>query len=107
MHNAMAGVELAMWDLVGKVTDQPVYSLLGGKVRDEIPCYVTAYPEVMEHFADEGFFGVKLLVHHGPSDGRAGLAAVEEMVQEAREHFGDDADVMFEGYTCTPRWRAR
>jgi|AntDeeMinimDraft_4_1070355.scaffolds.fasta_scaffold01071_7 L-rhamnonate dehydratase len=97
-HNAMAGVELAMWDLLGTVTSQPVYNLLGGKVRDEIPCYVTAYADVMEQFADEGFFGVKLPVHHGPADGRAGLDAIEEMVREARTHFGDETDVMLEGY---------
>jgi L-rhamnonate dehydratase len=97
-HNAMAGVELAMWDLLGNRTGEPVYNLLGGKVRDELDCYVTAYPEVMDHFADEGFFGVKLPVHHGPADGRPGLDAVEEMVREARAHFGEDADVMLEGY---------
>jgi len=97
-HNAMAGVELAMWDLLGNITGQPVYNLLGGKVTDEIPCYVTVYPDVMENFADEGFLGVKLPVHHGPSDGRAGLAAIEEMVQEARDYFADDVEVMLEGY---------
>jgi len=102
-HNAMAGVELAMWDLLGKITGQPVYNLLGGKVSDEIPCYVTVYPEMMEHFADDGFFGVKLPVHHGPSDGRAGLAAVEEMVREAREVFGEETEVMIEGYMAWDR----
>jgi L-rhamnonate dehydratase len=102
-HNAMAGVELAMWDLLGNVTGQPVYNLLGGPVRDEIDCYVTAYADVMEHFADEGFFGVKLPVHHGPDDGRAGLDAVEEMVREARSHFGEETEVMLEGYMAWDR----
>jgi L-rhamnonate dehydratase len=102
-HNAMAGVELAMWDLLGNLTGQPVYNLLGGRVRDEIRCYVTTYPEVMEQFADEGFFGVKLPVHHGPSDGRPGLDAVEEMVREARELYGDDVEVMIEGYMAWDR----
>jgi len=102
-HNAIAGVELAMWDLLGTVTDQPVYNLLGGKVRDEIPCYVTVYPDVMEQFADEGFLGVKLPVHHGPSDGRAGLVAIEEMVQDARDHFGSDVEVMLECYMAWDR----
>jgi len=97
-HNAMAGVELTMWDLLGKMTDEPVYNLLGGKVREEIECYVTAYPEVVEHFADEVFFGVKLPVHHGPIDGRPGLDDVEEMVEDAREAFGADAEIMIEGY---------
>jgi L-rhamnonate dehydratase len=97
-HNAMAGVELAMWDLQGTVLDRPVYDLLGGKVRDEIECYVTTYAEVMDHFADEGFFGVKLPVHHSPSDGRAGIDAIEKMVRDARAAFGDDTEVMLECY---------
>jgi L-rhamnonate dehydratase len=97
-HNAMAGVELAMWDLLGKVLDQPVYNLLGGAVKTEIPCYVTAYADVMENFADEGFLGLKLPVHHGPSDGRAGLSGVEDMIREAREAFRDEAEIMLEAY---------
>jgi len=97
-HNAMAGVELAMWDLVGNILDQPVYNLLGGAVKTDIPCYVTAYADVMEHFTDEGFLGVKLPVHYGPSDGREGLDAVERMVSEAREMFNNETEIMLEGY---------
>ncbi len=102
-HNAMAGVELAMWDLLGNVTGQPVYNLLGGAVRDEIPCYITCYAEVMDHFVGGEFLGVKLPVHHGPSDGRAGLEAIEEMVAEARSKFDDDTEIMIEGYMAWDR----
>lgn len=34
---AISGLEMAMWDLLGKVTGQPVYTLLGGKIREQIP----------------------------------------------------------------------
>ena len=45
MHTYMAhiptvsGIDLALWDLAGKILDQPVYRLLGGPFRTEIPMY--------------------------------------------------------------------
>jgi D-galactarolactone cycloisomerase len=56
----VSGVDLALWDIRGKVVDQQVYNLFGGRATDEIPCYVTTHVDVMEHMADERFFGVKL-----------------------------------------------
>ena len=34
--NAISGVDLALWDLLGQLRDEPVYALLGGAVRDEL-----------------------------------------------------------------------
>jgi len=36
---AMAGIDIALWDIVGKASGLPVYQLLGGKFRDRIPTY--------------------------------------------------------------------
>jgi len=36
---AVSAVEIALWDIWGKATDQPIYQLLGGKIRDKIPLY--------------------------------------------------------------------
>ena len=38
---AVSAIDLALWDLKGKVLDRPVYELLGGPARDEIVCYAT------------------------------------------------------------------
>ena len=43
MH-AMGGVDLALWDLKGKIEGKPVHALLGGKQRDRVPAYGTIYP---------------------------------------------------------------
>lgn len=46
MYAAMAGIETAMWDIVGKATRQPVYNLIGGKVRKKIKVYANGwYPD--------------------------------------------------------------
>ena len=68
VHSAL---EQAMWDMAGKVLDVPVYSLLGGKVRDRLPVYANinraAAPRTPEGFAAtakravaDGFRAVKL-----------------------------------------------
>ena len=43
---ALSGIDVALWDILGKVRGVPVYQLLGGKCRDKVPVYATAlYPE--------------------------------------------------------------
>jgi L-alanine-DL-glutamate epimerase-like enolase superfamily enzyme len=43
MH-AIGGVDLALWDLKGKIEGKPVHELLGGAKRDRLPAYGTVYP---------------------------------------------------------------
>lgn len=43
MH-AIGGVDLALWDLRGKIEGKPVHALLGGARRDRLPAYGTIYP---------------------------------------------------------------
>ena len=67
---ALSGIDIALWDILGKVRGVPLYQLLGGKVRDKVPVYATAlYPEEpskvarrARDFADQGFHGVKIKV---------------------------------------------
>lgn len=70
--NTISCVDLALWDLFGKVVGLPVYKLLGGAVRDEIQFYATgARPDLAKEM---GFIGGKMPTHWGPHDGDAGSA---------------------------------
>ncbi len=40
---AISGVEIALWDIIGKATGQPVYRLLGGRCHDRIPAYANGW----------------------------------------------------------------
>ena len=42
---ALSGIEMAMWDIVGKAVDKPVYALLGGKVHERLRSYTYLYPD--------------------------------------------------------------
>lgn len=43
MNTAISALEMAMWDIIGKTTGQPIYQLLGGRMRDVVPLYGNAW----------------------------------------------------------------
>lgn len=43
-QRAMSGIEMALWDLAGKLLDVPTYKLLGGKFRDKVRLYDHSHP---------------------------------------------------------------
>ena len=92
----MSGIDLALWDLVGKALGQPVYNLIGGRTKDRIPVYVTG--NLTERHLQEGFRDVKLALLHGPADGREGLRANIELVERTRKLIGPDGDIMLDCY---------
>ncbi len=92
--NAISGVDLALWDLLGKIREEPVYALLGGAVRDELVFYATgARPDVAQKL---GFLGGKMPLQHGPAEGEAGLLANLEKLSEMRNRVGDDFWLMWD-----------
>ena len=65
--DSIAGVDIAVWDLFGKLVGQPVVKLLGGQRQQTIPCYVSGLPgrtldarlEVARSFVARGFDAFK------------------------------------------------
>jgi len=92
--NAISGVDLALWDLLGKLRREPVYQLLGGAVRDELVFYATgARPDLARQM---GFIGGKLPLHHGPAEGEEGFARNIAMLADMRAKVGPDFWLMLD-----------
>lgn len=92
--HAISAVDLALWDLLGKVRGEPVYALLGGAVRDELPLYLTGpRPDLAKKM---GFIGGKLPLQHGPAEGEEGLYANLATLGAMRDRVGDDFWLMWD-----------
>jgi L-rhamnonate dehydratase len=92
--HAISAVDNALWDIVGKALNTPVYKLLGGGTRERVPCYCTG--NNIEQAVEFGFKKLKLAIPHGPADGEEGLKANEQLVKRARQALGDDGEVMLD-----------
>ena len=90
---ARSGVDLALWDLKGKLLGQPVYSLLGGPSREKVLLYATS--DDLDWSMELGFKAFKISnpVHYVM--GLDGLNILEEKIARARETVGPDAELMF------------
>lgn len=105
---AMAGIDLALWDIKGKLLDQPVYALLGGAYRKEIRAYASHMfdfdPETTARrasaSADSGFTAVKFGWEPMGSD----PSVDEALVRAIRSAVGDSVDVCIDAGLA---WDAR
>jgi L-rhamnonate dehydratase len=92
--NAISGVDLALWDLLGQCRGEPVYQLLGGPVRREIEFYATGpRPDLAKQM---GFIGAKMPLHHGPAEGEQGLEKNLKELEVMRSRVGADFWLMFD-----------
>jgi L-rhamnonate dehydratase len=92
--NALSGVDLALWDLLGKLKGEPVYHMLGGAVREELSFYATgARPDLAKEM---GFIGGKLPLHHGPAEGEDGLAKNLAALADMRAEVGPNFWLMLD-----------
>lgn len=91
---AISAVDLALWDLKGKILGRPVYELLGGPAQDSIFCYSTGNDT--DWHMELGFKATKLACLYGAFDGLAGLAGNEELIARTRELVGPDVEIMLD-----------
>jgi len=92
--NAISGVDLAVWDLLGKLREEPVFHVLGGAVREEMQFYATgARPDLAKEM---GFIGGKLPLHHGPAEGEEGFTQNIALLADMRGKVGADFWLMYD-----------
>jgi len=93
---AVSAVDLALWDLLGQLRNEPVYRLAGGATKQRIPVYGTG-PDPLIYKA-RGFFGAKVPFPYGPADGRKGLEANVRAIAAHREAVGEGFPLMVDCY---------
>ena len=103
---AISAVDIALWDLLGKSANQPVFRLLGGRTKPRIPVYASRLYSVelselaaeAKRYKKEGYRAMKLRFSWGPSDGASGMQQNVELVRTVRQAVGDGIDVMADAY---------
>ncbi len=117
MMAILSGIETACWDIMGKETNQPVYNLLGGKVRDRVRTYTYIYPapgadnsvysnadiscERAASYIKDGFTALKFdpVGPYSAFDPRQlsleMLNFTEKFVKQLREAVGNKVDLLF------------
>ena len=95
---AMAGVDLALHDLVARSLNIPVYQLIGGQTKESIPCYATIHPDFADHWKKRGFFGVKIAAPWGVESGLDGIKKMEKLIAKLRSDLGDNMEIMIDCY---------
>ena len=90
MVHCIAGIDMALWDITGKLWGVPVHRLLGGPTRDRIAVYPAAG-------------AIKLGSGPKPHSGNpADIKALVQQVRDTRERLGDSGTIMFDAHCAIP-----
>lgn len=106
--HAISGIDIALWDVMGKACGQPVSRLLGGNYRDRIKPYGSilfdepeALAQNLESVVGRGFKAIKM---GWRPFGRRDRAFDELLVKTARQAVGDDIDLMVDAGGSEQFW---
>lgn len=106
--HTISGIDIALWDLLGKATGQPVGRLLGGRYRERVQPYASLLMDKPEKMKDnllaiksQGFRAFK--IGWGPF-GRHNASTDEAIVKAAREAIGPDSRLMVDAGGSDAFW---
>ncbi|KAF2091021.1 L-rhamnoate dehydratase-like protein [Saccharata proteae CBS 121410] len=89
-------IDLALWDLLGKIRSEPVYKLIGGATRSRLEFYCTGpAPQAAQRM---GFIGAKVPLPYSPGEGPSGMKKNVEFLTKHRESIGPDFPLMVDCY---------
>lgn len=109
---AIAILDIALWDLKGKIVQQPVHRLLGGCTRTEIPTYAAMLgyipepnraAEVSAYWVEQGYRAVKWYIQYSAADGLNGFKKNVEVIEAVRTAVGDDVDIIVDFGVSSPQ----
>jgi L-alanine-DL-glutamate epimerase-like enolase superfamily enzyme len=108
LTHTISGIDIALWDIFGQVTGQPIGRLLGGTYRTRVKAYASILmemPDLMEErtafYRGQGFRAIK--IGWGPF-GRASPRLDEEIVRAARKGAGEDCLLMVDAGGSDAFW---
>ncbi|MBM3737551.1 MAG: mandelate racemase/muconate lactonizing enzyme family protein [Acidobacteria bacterium] len=108
--HTISGIDIALWDILGKACGQPVGRLLGGRYRERVQPYASVLmrePEqmhdVLAPLREHGFRAFK--IGWGPF-GRRSVAVDEAIVRAARDAIGPDCHLMVDAGASDAFWPA-
>ncbi len=109
--HAISGIDIALWDILGKVTGQPVGRLLGGRYRERVRPYASLLMDEPERMKDhllpvksQGFRAFK--IGWGPF-GRRNAKTDEAIVAAARDAIGPECQLMVDAGGSDAYWPGR
>lgn len=100
--HAMSGIDIAVWDIAGRLAGQPVHELLGGRRRERVQAYASTLfrpspdemREAVDHYLELGFQAIKF--GWGPWGGDLDLSV--DLFAAARAEAGPDVRLMADGH---------
>ncbi|WP_373502662.1 mandelate racemase/muconate lactonizing enzyme family protein [Aestuariivirga sp.] len=109
LTHTISGIDIALWDILGKALGQPVGRLLGGIYRTKVRPYCSLLMEepeqmkaVLEPFVAQGFRAFK--IGWGPFGRRGNARLDEEIVRAAREAVGEDSQLFIDAGASDAYW---
>lgn len=108
--SALAAVETACWDIMGKATGQPLYKLLGGRCHDKLRCYANgwyrggsdeeSFHNQAKEVVDKGYTALKFDPFGSAwrTVERADFTQAVRNIAAVREAVGPDVDILIEGH---------